>query len=145
MHLALQKAVEFFSELPKRPSTILPVTREPIIHRDVVWGNVYHVSFLRNVITLPRKISSLHLLVDGPVLNVTSMPGEPADLNSDRIELIIQIGGSPDNALKINSPQKELESLLDEVLIALLAPEYRPNDYHLRICERIIEVIKQVD
>lgn len=144
MHPALQKAVEFFSELPKRLPTVVCVTRDSMIPHGIRWENEYHVIFLRNVVTWPQKISSLNLSIAGPYFKIVSRPGEEVDLSSDRIELSIRIEDSPDNSRKLNSPQKELESLLDETINALLAPEYIPIDSH-QICERIIEVIKQVD
>lgn len=144
MHPGLQKAVEFFSELPKRPSTVLNVTRTPTIDRMGYYGNTYHVSFLRNVITLPRKISRLCISIEGGTLNMTSYPGEEVDLVSDQIELKIDIGCSPDGPRAITDPQKRLETLVDETINILLSPEYIPVDPR-EICERIIQVIKQVD
>ncbi len=150
MQPSLQRTVEFFSELSKSPSTVLVATKTTIFERPTDHGgNTYSVSILRNVITLPRKINTLQMSIDGANLSIATHYDSEMDLINDQIDLTIRIGFLPreDEWAEfrgINGAKKELGSILDKTISALLSPEYIPIDPH-QICERIIEVIKQVD
>lgn len=148
MQLALQKAVEFFSELSNHPSTILITSKTNLFERPTDCDRkAYSGSIVPNVITSPRKINTLHLSIDGANLSIATHYDSEVDLIDGQIELTIRIGflSNEDKLFRgINRAKKELESLLDETINRLLSPGYTPINPH-QICERIIDLIKQVD
>ena len=87
--------------------------------------------------------------IDGANLSIATHYDSEMDVINDQIDLTIRIGFLPrEDAWAefrgINGAKKELGSILDKTISKLLSPEYIPLDSH-QICERIIEVIKQVD